>query len=72
MNPGEPDDEERRLQERAKDFALKYNEAILARLFEFPDAATIDVHFRNCPREHLANVAFLFLHHMIVDELLPT
>lgn len=45
------------------DFAERYVEHMLERLFQERNWAVADCLFRDCPREHLSNVAFVFLHH---------
>ncbi len=45
------------------DFAQQYSDHIVERLFQTHNWAVADVLFRECPKEHLSNVAFIFLHH---------
>lgn len=47
-------------------FAEEYVEIMLQRLWQSRTYSIIDVYFRNCPREHLKDVAFIFLHHIVV------
>lgn len=47
------------------DFAERYVEHILERLFQTRNWAVADVLLRECPKEHLSNVAFMFLHHFV-------
>lgn len=49
--------------EGGPDFAQEYVDEMLNLIVKYRHWSPVDFMFRDCPKEELANVAFIFLHH---------
>lgn len=54
--------------QQAVGFAEEYAEQIIEKIWQYRDWGPANLMFLDCPREHLENVAFIFLHHYVAAE----